>query len=152
MVADRVTFRCHPPHQFGMPLGHLSDHEERRPDVVLFEDVEQARGVLGVRPVVEGQTDGVRRRWAAHQEPSAGQQEGEGSLQHLADAADAPWDRSRLWICLLSVAGKERFDDARELPRRFLPGRGGNAAAATARSCRAVAILRPAPRIARRTS
>src|SRR5450759_4956973 len=55
MVADDVAFGRNPSNEFTMPVSTRTNHEESRPRAMGSEDVEEARGVNRIRPVVECQ-------------------------------------------------------------------------------------------------
>lgn len=57
MIADRMTLGDDPADDFGV-FRHLgTDQEEGRGNLVLGQQVEQRRGVLGGRAVIERQAD-----------------------------------------------------------------------------------------------
>ena len=60
--ADLVAGGDHRPHQVRMGGDLVADDEEGGADAVTGQDVQHGRGPLRVRPVVERQDDGLRRR------------------------------------------------------------------------------------------
>jgi len=53
VIGDRVTGFGDATYQLGMPGRLLTHHKERRADLMLFEDRQKLRGILGVGTVVE---------------------------------------------------------------------------------------------------
>jgi hypothetical protein len=57
MIAQRVTFRNQAADERGPPFGLFADEKEGGTDAILVQHIKQSRAVVGVRTVVEGQTD-----------------------------------------------------------------------------------------------
>src|SRR3954469_22737441 len=62
MIPDRMTLGSHSLHELRPPIGMPTEHEEGGFDATRVECIEDARGRLGVRPVIEGQRHALRRR------------------------------------------------------------------------------------------
>src|SRR6266446_4435889 len=78
VVAEIVARRRDAPHERASPGGPFADQEKGGLGAVLGQDVEHARGLLGVRPVVEGQGDTAIRPRPAPDAPQRQQMRAPG--------------------------------------------------------------------------